>query len=94
MAAALRPLAASLQLCSQLAQQRAAAHNPPSSLPASCERACSSPPNRATLRTARSLVSENSKPRVKSSRCTPSCATDWTCRLEDELGRQAMSEQT
>lgn len=29
--------------------------------------------------TARSLVRENSKPRVKSSSCTPSCATDWTC---------------
>ena len=29
--------------------------------------------------TARSLVSENSSPKVKSRSCTPSCATDWTC---------------
>lgn len=73
------------------ARQRTWAARVPMSLapsPASAANSavCSRPPSRATFRTARSLVRLNSRPSVNSSRCTPSCATDWTCRKAGGAG--------
>ena len=44
-----------------------------------CEQPAVDSPARATERTARSLLRENSRPRVNSSSCTPTCATLSIC---------------